>query len=99
MVESFGQPSHAQTDHQVAQNTPSLMELGYSLWSESKCDLWVYMYMYAGKDAMSLLSLPFQFHFPEEGAAVVVEGVQEVCWELEGGAEHDDHVGESHLVD
>ena len=45
------------------------------------------------------LSLPFQFHFPEEGAAVVAEGVQEVCWELEGGAEHDDHVGESHLVD
>ena len=48
------------------------------------------MYMY--------MHVPGELHISKECVYVVVENVQEVGGELEGGAEHDHHIGKSHLV-
>ena len=46
------------------------------------------MYMY----------VPGELHISKDCVYVVVKNVQEVGGELEGGAEHDHHIGKSHLV-
>ena len=43
-------------------------------------------------------NIPGELHVSKESVSVVVDSVEEVCRELECGAEDDHHVGKSHLV-